>query len=428
MLCFKRTIIIFFKSKLKFCQNQKMKLFFFLLCALYFAQCRDPSYPYSAGSITVSSVSVCPAYICQAQSIKTGCATYSGSQMLMEGCMGDWYCSWDSSPDSDNLYQFGKCKLRRQHSKFRKNFGDFCYQNEDCKSSYCVLNRCNVKAQGAACTSTYQCGKGLTCDSYTDTCKAWLLDGASCTDTNKYLCKPNSGCLTKVGGTATCTQFYSVATDQLSYAYGRFFSMSLRGYCSSGSITSSNTCASSSYTLAGGYPKTCNSNLDCPAAGDAAMYSSCMCWPNTEGVNYCSPFVGDDIATFNRQKAWMTRDYSNCYNYEIGYAMNDCGGYDLNKDRDWAPQMKAKTWGSCYDSVGLTVQHSVSTYNNACPAIKCNSGNNDEGRCLKYIEGSRMFYAQSCPGDYICGSTYTCLLYTSPSPRDRQKSRMPSSA
>ena len=26
------------------------------------------------------------------------------------------------------------------------------------------------------------------------------------------------------------------------------------------------------------------------------------------------------------------------------------------------------------------------------------------------------------------GSTYTCLLYTSPSPRDRQKSRMPSSA
>ena len=26
------------------------------------------------------------------------------------------------------------------------------------------------------------------------------------------------------------------------------------------------------------------------------------------------------------------------------------------------------------------------------------------------------------------GTTYTCLLYTSPSPRDRQKSRMPSSA
>ena len=27
-----------------------------------------------------------------------------------------------------------------------------------------------------------------------------------------------------------------------------------------------------------------------------------------------------------------------------------------------------------------------------------------------------------------CGEAKTCLLYTSPSPRDRQKSRMPSSA
>ena len=30
-------------------------------------------------------------------------------------------------------------------------------------------------------------------------------------------------------------------------------------------------------------------------------------------------------------------------------------------------------------------------------------------------------------GGYLC-KAYTCLLYTSPSPRDRQKSRMPSSA
>ena len=31
--------------------------------------------------------------------------------------------------------------------------------------------------------------------------------------------------------------------------------------------------------------------------------------------------------------------------------------------------------------------------------------------------------------DAYCGAwIYTCLLYTSPSPRDRQKSRMPSSA
>ena len=29
---------------------------------------------------------------------------------------------------------------------------------------------------------------------------------------------------------------------------------------------------------------------------------------------------------------------------------------------------------------------------------------------------------------WVCGSLMPCLLYTSPSPRDRQKSRMPSSA
>ena len=28
----------------------------------------------------------------------------------------------------------------------------------------------------------------------------------------------------------------------------------------------------------------------------------------------------------------------------------------------------------------------------------------------------------------LAGNAYSCLLYTSPSPRDRQKSRMPSSA
>ena len=33
-----------------------------------------------------------------------------------------------------------------------------------------------------------------------------------------------------------------------------------------------------------------------------------------------------------------------------------------------------------------------------------------------------------CPGPIVCCSTDTCLLYTSPSPRDRTRSRMPSSA
>ena len=40
--------------------------------------------------------------------------------------------------------------------------------------------------------------------------------------------------------------------------------------------------------------------------------------------------------------------------------------------------------------------------------------------------GAGGFFATS--GTFVPGNSYLCLLYTSPSPRDRQKSRMPSSA
>ena len=49
------------------------------------------------------------------------------------------------------------------------------------------------------------------------------------------------------------------------------------------------------------------------------MYMNCMCWPNTEGVKYCAPFPGDIIETFNRKKAWIDKDFSQCYNYEMAY-------------------------------------------------------------------------------------------------------------
>ena len=57
-----------------------------------------------------------------------------------------------------------------------------------------------------------------------------------------------------------------------------------------------------------------------------------------------------------------------------------------------------------------------------------------------HISGKmRMYYIKLLPGDKVklemspydltkARITYSCLLYTSPSPRDRQKSRMPSSA
>ena len=56
---------------------------------------------------------------------------------------------------------------------------------------------------------------------------------------------------------------------------------------------------------------------------------------------------------------------------------------------------------------------------------------------LDYLNKQNQGIASSCLGEGVCKkciinqdvlSCQLCLLYTSPSPRDRQKSRMPSSA
>ena len=44
-------------------------------------------------------------------------------------------------------------------------------------------------------------------------------------------------------------------------------------------------------------------------------------------------------------------------------------------------------------------------------------------------DGSEYYVSSGFYGSYVdIEGVYSCLLYTSPSPRDRQKSRMPSSA
>ena len=46
--------------------------------------------------------------------------------------------------------------------------------------------------------------------------------------------------------------------------------------------------------------------------------------------------------------------------------------------------------------------------------------------CLEFMrEGDEFTFTMV---DRVCRNSYDCLLYTSPSPRDREKSRMPSSA
>ena len=52
----------------------------------------------------------------------------------------------------------------------------------------------------------------------------------------------------------------------------------------------------------------------------------------------------------------------------------------------------------------------------------------DGGGNLAVLSGNSVFWRVSFNEDYTVMECRNCLLYTSPSPRDRQKSRMPSSA
>ena len=47
---------------------------------------------------------------------------------------------------------------------------------------------------------------------------------------------------------------------------------------------------------------------------------------------------------------------------------------------------------------------------------------------LHLLDGYTEAFPSDAEGFFYLGRVYHCLLYTSPSPRDRQKSRMPSSA
>ena len=57
------------------------------------------------------------------------------------------------------------------------------------------------------------------------------------------------------------------------------------------------------------------------------------------------------------------------------------------------------------------------------------SGNSDKFNTMTISwGGAGIMWGKPVAFTFIRPQRYTCLLYTSPSPRDRQKSRMPSSA
>ena len=89
---------------------------------------------------------------------------------------------------------------------------------------------------------------------------------------------------------------------------------------------------------------------------------------------------------------------------------------------------KGKGLGDGHDGNRSSISHVITLYDEKDVEIKPNvsqprpiSMRNTCGKCHDYDAMASGWHFHS-------GSTNACLLYTSPSPRDRQKSRMPSSA
>ena len=109
----------------------------------------------------------------------------------------------------------------------------------------------------------------------------------------------------------------------------------------------------------------------------------------------------------------------------IAATLSACGfTEDIDKDDDKPPQA-----GETGDVFVLTVSNKLLSFDRATPATIRTTAT-----VTGLQAGENLLGIDYRPADgqlYGVGSTgriYTCLLYTSPSPRDRQKSRMPSSA
>ena len=97
-----------------------------------------------------------------------------------------------------------------------------------------------------------------------------------------------------------------------------------------------------------------------------------------------------------------------------------------------------------WDSLTIDMQHGLVDYTNALPMLQTISTTdvtplarvnwNEPGQIMKILDAG--CYGIICPmvsnrneaEKFVKACMYPCLLYTSPSPRDRTRSRMPSSA
>ena len=127
--------------------------------------------------------------------------------------------------------------------------------------------------------------------------------------------------------------------------------------------------------------------------------------------NYCSP------AVMEAQGSSMTNKYAEGYPNKRYY-----GGCEfVDKSEELAIERLKRLFGADYANVQ---PHSGSQANSAVYQALCQPGDTVLGMSL--ADGGHLTHGAK---PNFSGKTYNpCLLYTSPSPRDRTRSRMPSSA
>ena len=84
-----------------------------------------------------------------------------------------------------------------------------------------------------------------------------------------------------------------------------------------------------------------------------------------------------------------------------------------------------KTFRACMALSGRSEEEELEVVHKLCDLSKPYSleGRSVLGRVSRVIDGDSLYVSMP-----IDGHVWTCLLYTSPSPRDQRGSRMPSSA
>ena len=102
------------------------------------------------------------------------------------------------------------------------------------------------------------------------------------------------------------------------------------------------------------------------------------------------------------------------------------GRVDVQKTWDWlSPELQARTFLICPKE---EVSAHEDAGRNAIPRPESCKYISDVRQYMVSLSGGEDFIMSDDDLRFCCRREGTCLLYTSPSPRDRQKSRMPSSA